>query len=778
MKVEKYVLFLDFDEVNESFEGIVKILLETRKNKVKLDKEDLEIKSVKVNGKKAEFEDRKNCLVVKCGEKIREIEIEYKGKVNKGLCGLYKAQNMYSTQLEAIDARRVFPCFDDPKYKAKFKISVKVRKPLEVISNEDVEEIRDLGEYRVFDFKETCIMPTYLVYIGIGEFEKLVEKNSITFRAIVPKGKNIEKAKTSLRYTKELFNFMQDYFKVRYPLSKLDIIVVPEFASGAMENFGAITFREFYVLTDESSSVKIKRRIMEIISHELVHQWFGNLVTLKSWDDLWLNESFATYLAFLMVDKIYPKEKIFRDFFIDDFLGSISADSLLSTHPIKYKVKRKEEVEQIFDSISYGKGASVLRMLASYFGEEKFRGILTKYLEENKFSNVDEKDFIKFLGNEGGLVKSWIFNKGHPVVFLKFKKGGFVLEQKRFSFLNKNFKQLWKIPIFVKTNFGEKKLILDKKSIKVDLNKDEFLFLNQNSSGYYHVFYDKALLKEVFRKKDRLNEFEKTILVNDYFSFLLADMISLDEFLEIVREFMKDKDFLVVKEITDDLSFLIKILDNNKKIKKVALDFLKYHFKRLDFEKEEDLILLSSICYLYVRIDEDFCKKFFRKFKNYFEVKPDLRLAYAISLVKNKGKEGFEEILKLIDKVGDEDRIKLFTSLFFSKEESLVALAYSFLEKSKKQDLPIIILNSLAEKKNIEVAWIWLKENLPKIMEIFKGTPQPKRIIESIIPAVGLYKEDEVREYFNKNRFEFASIGIKNGFEMLEVLKRLKKKYG
>lgn len=188
--------------------------------------------------------------------------------------------------------------------------------------------------------------------------------------------------------------------------------------------------------------------------------------------------------------------------------------------------------------------------------------------------------------------------------------------------------------------------------------------------------------------------------------------------------------------------------------------------------------MLGTICTLYSKIDSKFRKELVNAYKNYFDVPPDLRLAYSISLVKVKGREGFEEVLKNIERAEDEDRIKLLSSLFYSEDKSLVALAFSLISsKSKKQDLPILIQSSLSEKKNIDIAWIWLKENLPNVISIFRGSYQPRRIMESIIPDIGLYKEAEIKEYLKKNKFEEAKIGIKTGFEILEVIKRLRKKY-
>ncbi|MGC9200633.1 MAG: M1 family metallopeptidase [Candidatus Aenigmatarchaeota archaeon] len=778
MRVLKYEIFLDFDVEKESFKGIVKIFLDKPNRNLKLDKEDLKILKVLCEGKKVDFEDRKNFLLVKNAGK--EIEIEYEGKVSKSLSGLYKANYnskfMFSTQFEAIGARKVFPCLDHPSYKARFKISVSVRKPFEVISNESLEKIEDLGEKRVFVFKETCEMPTYLVYIGIGEFEKIEDRNKILIRAIVPKGKEIRKAKYSLLLTRKFFDFMQDYFVVEYPLSKLDIIAVPEFAAGAMENFGAITFREFFVLTDKSTSLKQKRRIKEVIAHELIHQWFGNLVTMKNWDDLWLNESFATYLSFFVLDKVFPKDKIFREFLLSNYFSSLSSDSLINTHSIKVKVSKIEEIDQIFDDISYGKGACILRMFANYLGEGSFRKVLIEYLNRHKFSNASFEDFLKVLEtyNLSEAFRDWILKKGHPLIKASLKKGKVFVKQEVFKFLNSKEKTVWKIPVFLKTDKKESVYLLEKEKGFLNEEKFDFIFLNSKANGYYRVLYDGKLLKMILRNKKKLNEEEKAVLINDYFSFLLAGRISLNYFLRILKEFIKDEDFLVISTINSIFSFFNEFLPKNKKIQKLTLTFLKYHYPRIEAKK--DYLLLGKLATLYAKISPDFNKKIIKK--EYPDVHPDLRLAYAISLVKEKGKEGFENLLEIFERASDEDRIKIFTSLFFAKEESLRALAYSLiLTKCKKQEWPILLVNSFSNHDNVEIGWLWLKENLKNIMETFKGSYQPRRIMESIIPIIGLYKEKELKEFLKKNKFEYAKIGIINGFEWLEIYKKFLRKY-
>src|SRR5213082_838220 len=391
LQIESYDLFLDVDFRNLRFDGKVKIKLESE-NDVKLNSVELEILEVDANGRPVEYKLEGEDFTVKTGKFAGELSIRYRGSISDKLVGLYKAAYdggyVASTQFEAVSARRLLPCLDHPAYKADFKLTVKTDSDNSVISNMPPTSVRLEGPKKTVEFPKTPRMSTYLLYLGIGKFEEVKDRfNGVDYIVATVPGKS-SGAKYPLEIARDSVKFFESYFGSKYNLPKLHLVAVPEFAAGAMENWGAITFREIALLIDKDSSVRIKKLVSEVIAHEVSHQWFGNLVTMKWWDDLWLNESFATFMAAKAEDAMFPKWKTWEEFVRLDTAGALSRDSLLNTHPIEVKVNSPSEIEEVFDDISYGKGASVIRMLEAYTGEENFMRGVRSYLQKYQYSNA------------------------------------------------------------------------------------------------------------------------------------------------------------------------------------------------------------------------------------------------------------------------------------------------------------------------------------------------------------------------------------------------------
>jgi len=353
-------------------EEIITLNLSKPTNSIILDAAELSIKEShitqgrKIIPAKSSLNEKNEKLTIKLAKKIKgkvKLSIKFTGILNDRLLGFYRSQYkdkkgktkyLATTQFEAADARRAFPCWDEPAVKATFDVSLLVDKHLDAISNMPVASKRNVGSKILYKFGRTPIMSTYLLYLGVGEFEYLHGKlRNIKIRIVTTKG-NKNKGKLSLDFTKKFLSEYEKYFGIKYPLPKLDMIAIPDFAAGAMENWGAITFREAILLYDpKTSSTRTKQYIAEVISHEIAHQWFGNLVTMKWWNDLWLNESFATFMATKIVDKFYPEWDLWDQFLDDAMLDAMSLDALKNSHPINVNVKHPAQIREIFDAISY-----------------------------------------------------------------------------------------------------------------------------------------------------------------------------------------------------------------------------------------------------------------------------------------------------------------------------------------------------------------------------------------------------------------------------------------
>src|SRR6266550_3107179 len=314
-------------------------------------------------------------------------------------------------------------------------------------------------------------------------------------------------AKYPLGVARDSVKFFESYFGSKYNLPKLHLIAVPEFAAGAMENWGAITFREIVLLVDKDSSIRIKKQVAEVIAHEISHQWFGDLVTMKWWDDLWLNESFATFMAYKATDSIFPQWTVWQDFVRGETAGALERDSLVNTHPIEVKVNSPSEIEEIFDDISYGKGASIIRMLEAYAGEDHFMRGVRSYLEKYKFSNAAGEDLWNQIEHVSktrvkAIMNEWIRKPGYPIVNVKLDGKKLMIRQERFLLNGSQEQSTWPIPITLKINGREQKLLMERseESIHVPDGVDS-LKLNLEETGFYRVHYSR---QDGFRSISRL----------------------------------------------------------------------------------------------------------------------------------------------------------------------------------------------------------------------------------------------------------------------------------
>jgi len=454
MEIKNYQLELNFDLGNKVYEGKEKIFLSLDKEDlIKIDSIDLKIKELKVNDKEVDFEITQDKILIKNGFQKGEniIFINFEGELKEVLGGIYlskyrdnkEEKYLITTQFEPVEARKAFPCFDDPDKKATFDLTLIFPKNFKTISNTLPIKEEIFGEKKKVIFETSPKMSTYLLYIGIGDFYFLEDKyKDVLIRVVVTPKEKLEGAKFALENCKKFLSYLEEYFNVPYPLKKLDLIAIPDFAAGAMENWGAITFRENLLLVFENiTSQSAKERICEVIAHELVHMWFGNLVTMKWWDDLWLNESFATYLAYKAVNHFYPEWRILDNYIVDEVFSALNADALVSSHPIKVEIKDPQESTEIFDEISYEKGGSVLRMIENYLSEEKFRDGLRTYIKKFSYQNAQAEDLWNSLEevskfNVKEIMKDYLEKTGFPQVEIKKENGNYELKQKRFLFLH------------------------------------------------------------------------------------------------------------------------------------------------------------------------------------------------------------------------------------------------------------------------------------------------------------------------------------------------------
>jgi len=510
------------------------------------------------------------------------LQIEFRGTLNDKLRGFYRStykdrngstQTLAATQFEATDARRAFPCWDEPDFKAVFSTTLVIDPALSAVSNSAVlSETQERGQ-KVVRFVDTMKMSTYLVAFVIGRIEAsaptAVGKTTLRLWTVPGKkhltGFGQDIATASLQ-------FFERYYGIPYPGDKLDLLAIPDFASGAMENLGAITFRETALLVDPHSATHGElERVADVVAHENAHMWFGDLVTMSWWNGLWLNEAFATFMEMLAVDAWKPEWKRWNTFGVSR-AAALSVDGLHSTRPIEYPVRAPKDAEAMFDVLTYEKGASVLRMLEQHIGPTVFRDGIREYLLTHAYGNADTKDLWISLGRAArqgvpDLMDGWIFQPGYPVLTAELtERMELVLTQQRFTYLPNPTAGYWQVPVQLRIQTGDKtdtrRLLLRSPGERVACPAEtQLVVVNEGGSGFYRVHYGPRLLQRLLESLDTLAPIERFNLVNDAWAATVAGLMPLPAYLDLTGRFTTERDKNVWAVLIDSLAFLNRIID-------------------------------------------------------------------------------------------------------------------------------------------------------------------------------------------------------------------------
>ncbi len=797
MNVSRYNIELDIDFSKQNYTGSVEIHAEEVAGNIALDSEGLEIYEVATAGKKLGWKlvasSRK--LLIYCGKhKKFRFSVRFAGKAKEGsLQGFYRSRYkggyILTTQFEPTGARSFIPCFDNPTFKSVFRLKVKVDRGLSVISNMAVIGRHARGKKTEYLFSDTPRMSTYLLYLGIGKFEEQRHKSDgkEVIVASVPgqKGKGKFAIDTAVKCLREY----EDYYGIAYPLDKLHLIGIPEYSVGAMENWGSITFRENLLYVDRSTSESNKRQAASVIAHEIAHQWFGNLVTMKWWNDLWLNESFATYMSYKITDKLYPEWNVWSDFLLFDTGPSMQGDSLRSTHPIDVKVREPEEISQIFDEISYGKGGSVLRMIDMYVGDRTFRKGVNKYLRKFRYSNASSHDFWNALRDASGMridtiMKAWITKPGYPVISVKSDKKGVTLEQRRFTFKESASKDRWPIPITYKSTGGEGRILFDRKSIHIAVGDPSDFLINESRSGYFRVEYDDDIYSSIYKKVRKMNPHARWGIISDLFAFLAAGRISEKLYFSFADLLSEDDNYLVVNEINSQLKTLCTLLPGPNPVSARYNKFCHLHLERIGIEGRgnEDrslTVLRENLCDGLVMTDDKFAANLSPRFSGWNNLKPELKQAVAVAYARTYGASGLNKLIRALkDSKTDQDATKITISLASFRDESAVmkALELSFTGDLNIGHVPYVIISCSRNPDARRVLWKWFRSNDGKLIQAYSGTGLIAPMIEYIISGCGIVDPEDVRQYFAQKSIAEATRAARKGLEQLDINLSLIKK--
>lgn len=822
-----YDLYFEPNLKTFEFLGVAKIHFEISKEtkSITLNAKDLKIKSAKISSQAvdqdASFELIDNNEVIFTFKnpvsKSSILTIEYVGIHNDKLYGFYRSrysQNgkesyILSTQFEAPNARAAFPSLDEPLYKATFDVTIATESDLEAISNMPLKETKNLNGKVHHVFQRSPKMSTYLLYLGVGKYEKLSGKaGKVLLNVYSVPGKS-QYHLMPLEYGKKLFLDLQNYFQIDYPLPKMDLIAVPDFAAGAMENWGAITFRETALLGNEKeTSVGGKQRIAEVVAHEIAHMWFGDLVTMVWWDDMWLNESFATYMEYKSVDRVFPEWKSMHKYYLDSVGSAFVADGLKNTHPISVQVNTAGEISELFDAIGYNKGGSVLLMLEDFVGSDVFRSGLQNYLNKHSYANATKKDLWGAIESECKkrgkhlpvveVMEDWINREGYPIVSVKtVSPGNFELEQIRFTISGTMDQGSWKIPITYLSEKGEHRIIMSDKKIQIK-DAGSWIKLNYKQAGFYRVKYEESnlLLLGKMIKEKKLGSIDSWGIENDLFALLRSGEISLDSYLDFVNNFLMDLEYPANVNLSGHLSWLNSILYNTSLSKTVKDVSLKYHQKilsHLGFEvKSNESSIdtkLRSLALTELGLSSDPIvvswaqKLFLEVIKNPSAINPNLkRSVYFTSAFNDPNFQKMESLLSIyLGSASPEDKIIALVAIGNLGDKKLLEQCFDFV-KNKKVRLQdsVILLGAISSNPNgRELYQKWILENWQFLMDSFD---QSSHMLKNCVGGFTLVSDTQtyskLKEFFaNKSNLrDDIRLEVLQTFERIEAnLKFIKK---
>ena len=726
-----------------------------------------------------------------------EIHLEFFGKITENLAGIYRSKYehndeshyMATTQCEAPYARRIFPCFDEPDKKATFDLTVKIEKNLQAISNMPIKSESQEKEIKTIQFETTPKMPTYLFYLGVGKFESIEDNyNNVKIRVITTPGKS-QRGKFALEHTKKYLEYFEKYSEIPYPLKKIDLIAVPDFSAGAMENWGAITFRELILLIDEEkSSTRIKKRVAEIIAHELWHQWSGNLVTMKWWNDLWLNESFANYMAYKAVAHFNPEWNTWEDYLANEAARGMFKDSLKSTHPIEVEVNSPNEIEEIFDDISYAKGGSVLRMLEAYVGEEQFRLGVSAYLKKHEYNSAEAHDLWQAISeatnnqNIKHLIKSWISQPGYPLLTVKQKNKGIEITQERF---NKKSIQIWPIPISIATNEICYNKLLDKQKEYYQIDS-EYIKLNHEQYGFYRTAYPELTLKKLGQlvAKKELSVPDRWGLHNDLWALCTIGKENIKTYLEFLKYYSEEKSLIILTDITASLRKLERLYNNEKfwpdAKKRIIAELIPTYknilkeigWNSISGESTEQIMLRSLIIGFcgFANDKETITEAQARYAKQ--EVNANIADAIYYIIARNGDEKTFKEMVEKYNKESDlELKLKLLVALYQFKQPKIIkeALNLSVSKEVRTQDLRYIFSSIISNPHAKDILQEWIAKNWTKIKKYEDIHYIFEDILNSLILTQTTKKaKTEIKRFLEKNCDGYKRT-ITNALEILDM---------
>eukprot|EP01060_Flectonema_neradi_P024043 TRINITY_DN3254_c0_g1_i1.p1 TRINITY_DN3254_c0_g1~~TRINITY_DN3254_c0_g1_i1.p1 ORF type:complete len:889 (+),score=233.93 TRINITY_DN3254_c0_g1_i1:43-2667(+) len=757
------------------------------------------------------------------------LSLSFRGNLNESMCGFYRSsyktlagetKYLATTQFEATDARRCFPCWDEPSVKAIFNITVIHSTAMMAISNmpEASIEQQPNGKTKT-SFLSSPIMSTYLLAIIVGEFDYIqsTTKNGTLIRCLCTPGKS-SKMSFSLDVAIKSLEFYNEYFDLPYPLPKCDMIAIPDFSAGAMENWGLVTYREIDMLVDlKNVSMSTKKRVCTVVTHELAHQWFGNLVTMAWWDGLWLNEGFACWMQTMVADHIFPEWKLWESFVACEQSNALDLDALRSSHPIQVDIARSEDVDEVFDAISYCKGACVIRLIYKMIGAENFKKGLRLYLKKHQFGNTETTDLWNAFQEASGMpieetMSSWTSKMGFPLLTVGDWKAAdgkstVTVSQNWFvadgSELESDKDKVWVVPMLFGSDKGESAVeILKEKKGTFTVNGEGWLKANFGQHIPLRVKYESNMLVNLTKSIKDLSAEDRIGLLSDYTALLRCGKVTQKDFMQVLNSYGGEENDKVWTRLATSWSIIMTNLkytklENKEELLKVvakkAEEQAKPLFKNLGWDNKETdddntKQLRSSAISLLLSVTEDpeIIKEAEERFNEFVINKETPRLTADIQgavfslLVKVKGAEIVEK-LREIHNGTDESRLRILACSAVAKSKDMNILKewlYWGLNSGKvrNQDFIYVLRSMCVASIGANIVGGELMKDFAHnhYEEVYALVGSSKMMFASVVKCLfaGLVTREEgeeLKKYLEGKKLTGMELSMKQGIEALDV---------
>ena len=739
------------------------------------------------------------------------LNLGFHGILNDQLRGFYrvtypdvsgKPSLLLCTQFEPTDARRAFPCWDEPAIKATFEIILIIPTHLTALANTSVarEQVNDDGTSTIC-FKKTPPMSTYYLAFIVGDLASIeqVSSDGTLVRIWATHGKESQ-GQFALTTSVKLLDYFNAYFGMPYPLDKLDHIAIPDFAAGAMENWGAITYREAALLFDEnSSSATTKQRIAEIIAHEMAHMWFGDLVTMEWWDDLWLNDSFASWMGNKAIDALFPEWDMWTQFLLEDTNAGLVLDGLANSHSIEMPVHNPSEIGELFDAISYSKGAAILRMLEVFLGEATFRSGVQAYLSSHQYGNARTEDLWNglTLASEkpvSKIMNTWIKQPGFPVLEIgKGKKANVItIDQKRFLYshiVGDELSGKWEIPLSVDEAGSSKSLLINNTKTPITITSPLELKINTGHVGFFRTNYFaeqwETLKVRIANKTLSVND--RLGIQNDAFALTKGGYLSPEIYLSLTESYKHESHVSVWESIAINLKWIEKLIYKTKYFG-VFESFCQNLFietgtstgwDRSQGEGHLDSLLRSVLlarlaAYGHRETLNEGLIRYSQFLTDPSSLHPDLKdIVFGIA-TKQGSQATFDQMIALYGNSDQhEEKIRILRAMSMFSDKSLLekTLGISLNQDLvRNQDVVSLVTSVANNNLGLTMAWDFVKNNWPEFDRRYgDGGFAIMRLVAMTGNFISSREADDVKAFFDRNPTPSAARTIKQSLERINL---------